>query len=553
MRDAATTHRSALTIYEARLGRDDARTVAVARNLGNTLVELDAFAEAERVLAAALAGAERLGSPGVLADVGLGLAGLALARSDPAAARARLRQTRERAGAADRLRAAELSVWEARVDIQESNLGRAQEQLETASVELAALGEPGEPAWRSAQYNLGAIAILRGRFPEAERLFSGLTEAYGRDLETAHPALGRAYHSLAICLAQLGRQDEALAMFRRAEEVLRTAVGDGAGSVGDVLVERSALLSALGRYDEAVGEVRTARSLFERDAAVWRLNIGYADSALGLAQLGSGDAASAVRSLESAIEAIAAAGGAESADLGPPFTRLGIALRRSGDLAGAARALGRAVAIREKDGARSLYGLASALSELSETSRELGQHEEALEHAREATRILGERGEAALPMTAGGGIGQPSARSIFERHLRLLTTGPDAADRNLDELFEVAQYPHLSATAAALSGMAARFAGGRGALADLLRRRQDAVEARRALDGLLLAAIASGTARTGSSSSAPRWPSAPGRSISSTRTSPGGSLISRNLRSLGPSTRWTRGRRWRSTRPCCSS
>ena len=101
-------------------------------------------------------------------------------------------------------------------------------------------------------------------------------------------------------------------------------------------------------------------------------------------------------------------------------------------------------------------------------------------------------GAASLGRNELGAAGQAErrqARLIFERHLSI-----GAAQANnpavVEELGRIAELPHLTGTAAAVSSMAARLGGGNDRLAEQVRARENAAESYLAQDQLLVAAIA---------------------------------------------------------------
>ncbi|MBK6906623.1 MAG: hypothetical protein IPH08_05950 [Rhodocyclaceae bacterium] len=134
--------------------------------------------------------------------------------------------------------------------------------------------------------------------------------------------------------------------------------------------------------------------------------------------------------------------------------------------------------------------VAQSLNRLAELHHLQTQYAQALPLARRASAIYRKR-------IAAGGADDAAVREAsmnrrgFLRHLSLLSdisaaATTEAVDTLADEAFQIAQLEQTSGTASAIAKMAARFASGDDALANLVKAKQDAAEHIARAEGLLL-------------------------------------------------------------------
>ncbi len=154
------------------------------------------------------------------------------------------------------------------------------------------------------------------------------------------------------------------------------------------------------------------------------------------------------------------------------------------------------MAIRERDGAVTPWGLAKALSALAQLRLAQGRGEEALTAAHRATAIVRDRLDVAEQSLSAAAQGEVvSARHVIERQLEIGDQMRSRSGRDdlLEEMFNAAQLPHLTSVAATLAEATVKLRPDQRELADLVTRRQHALEQWRALDRLLLDRMAGGT------------------------------------------------------------
>ncbi|MBC7943820.1 MAG: tetratricopeptide repeat protein [Burkholderiales bacterium] len=491
LQEAAALYEKSHAIFLKALGPNHERTAHLARNIGIANVELSRFDVAEKYFFAAVEAnraAHGENNPGT-AQAYIDLAGAKLRQERPGEARKLVENARRITANQNPVNAADLAAADvklAQIDIYESQLAAAKARLDQALVRLA--GSPDPLARASVLYNLGWIHILRRQAVEAERMYKEALPLYRNAVGQNHPAVGRILHSLAIVYQDLGQFDEAERYYQQAMAIFAASFGEIDASVAATRLEYSSLLTERNRAADAIHQARSALSIYDRLPGKWDLKRGYAFAVLGYAQHKAGDLAAAAKTTTRAIELITQVRGDQSSDLPPGLTDLGRIYRAQGRLQDAEHALKKAILIREKDAAVTPAGLAESLSELANVRAAQGNAIEALAISRRTVEITGGRLDVAQQSLSAGALGeQRQARGLFEQFLEIGSTRLMAGgDALLKEMFEVAQFPHLTGTSSAVSRMAARFSASKSELAQLVRERQDAVERWRALDRSLV-------------------------------------------------------------------
>jgi CHAT domain-containing protein/Flp pilus assembly protein TadD len=302
--------------------------------------------------------------------------------------------------------------------------------------------------------------------------------------------VAQTFHSLAIVYKNLGQHGDAERFYKNAIEIFTKSFGPINASVAATRLERVLLLTERGASDEAIEEARAALSIYEQLKGPWEIKKGYAMSALGFALYRADKLDDAAASFNRALELIAKVRGDQSSDLPPGLTELGEIYLKQGRLADAEASVSRAIAIREKDQAVTPHGLAKSLSTLAQVQMKQGRLREALETAQRYVNVMRDRLDVLQRSLSATALGENlNSRRLFEEFLEIAYTNLKEPDSDLTKLnaqmFEVAQFPQITDTAAALTRMAARFAPRQIALAPLVRQRQDAVEQWRAVDRML--------------------------------------------------------------------
>ena len=314
---------------------------------------------------------------------------------------------------------------------------------------------------------LGHIYILKGQLVEAEPVYRELLGLQRQQLGSGHPAVGRSLHSLAIVYKNLGLVDQSKVFYEHALAIFRGALGEGSPAQAATQLEYSLLLVQLEQFDAARHMAEGAVARLSRAGDDHSLQQGYALSALGTVELAAGNPAQAVAPLEQARQKMLLARGEQAADLPPLLMQLAKARLQLGELPAAADSIREAVAMYRAQQANTPFALASALSLQSRIHAAAGRGEAALADADRVLTIMRERlGQYNGRLQDAVRDEQRQSRQLFEHYLDVVYPQYQArinASNNestvlADQLAQAAQYPIASATAAAVSRMAARFA-----------------------------------------------------------------------------------------------
>ena len=150
------------------------------------------------------------------------------------------------------------------------------------------------------------------------------------------------------------------------------------------------------------------------------------------------------------------------------------------------------VALREKALGPTHPDLAVALAHRAALYSQEERPADAIRDIRRSSEILRDRAGRAGEQRSRGAL---SERRLYRKFFLTHVAAAEALSRNSDqrlaltaEAFEAGQLAQVSATAQALTGMAARFAGGSDALAALVREQQDTLNRWQVLDAELVQA-----------------------------------------------------------------
>ena len=261
-------------------------------------------------------------------------------------------------------------------------------------------------------------------------------------------------NDLALTYLDQGKYSEAEGLFERALAIREKVFGSGHPFVAQTL-------NNLGRVHAAQRKYSEAEELFKRALAIREQTLGE----------------------------------------GHPFVATSLAslanlYRDQGKYSEAEELYKRALVIGEKALGASHPGAAWGLNNLAILYQARGDSESALAYSRKATAAILTHRAAELTRArqtgAAGGLVEQRA-SYFERHVANLAVAVrkaiEPAPLLAHEALEVAQWAAQSSAAAALQQMSTRFASGGGALASLVRERQDLAAAWRDKDEALLGAL----------------------------------------------------------------
>jgi CHAT domain-containing protein len=505
--EAERLYRRAHDVFIGQFGVDHASTITTARNLGIIYRDMSEYDNSELFFAQALAGNRRLHGDDsmAVAKANLDLADIKLRQEATGKANELAIQSRQVLANQVPIDPSELAsadVILARIAIRESRLSDAEQRLRDAQKRLKDAGTETSLAGAAVLDSLGYIYVLRAQAIEAEPLYKEVLRIYGTVVGETHPAVARTFHSLAIVYQDLGQYGEAEQFYEKAIDLLTRSFGPINASVAATRLERVLLLTERGASDEAIEEARAALAIYENLKGPWEIKQGYALSALGFALHRAAKLDDAAASFNRALQLMANVRGDQSSDLPPGLTELGEIYLEQGRLADAEASVNRAIAIREKDQAVTPQGLAKSLSTLARVQMKQGRLRDALGTAQRYVNIMRSRLDVVQGSLSAAALGEHrNSRKLFGEFLEIAYSNLKQPDRDLNklnaEMFEVAQFPHITDTAAAVTRMAARFAPQQTELASLVRQRQDAVEQWRAVDRML-------TEQLGSQISLPR-------------------------------------------------
>ena len=285
--------------------------------------------------------------------------------------------------------------------------------------------------------NLAVLYYYQGRLAEARPLEERAVELVRRHLRPGHPVTAEFLNNLARLYSALDRLEDAERLYREAIATTREALGAEHPQLAGWYTNLARLRLRQGKSGEALRLADRAVGIYRRSQGPASPNLSIALLVRGRAALATDRAVEARRDLLTALEL--------RRRLGENHPLVGEALRW----------LGRAEA-------------------------ELGERTAALEHLRQATAIYAHW----LRSTAIGGHQDEAlrgrVREAFVDHVSLLHRfDPVGA---LDEALSSAQRAHTSGAGRALRGLAARLAAEDPALASRIRRQQDLVLRREALE-----------------------------------------------------------------------
>jgi CHAT domain-containing protein/TolA-binding protein len=307
----------------------------------------------------------------------------------------------------------------------------------------------------SALFGLAALYVNLGRYADAEPLYRRVITIKEKALGANHSEVGSSLHNLAVLLAMQGRNQEAEALYERTIAIKEQALGPDHTEVGSALYGLAELYAAQGRYQEAEPIYR--RILAIKEKALGAEHTEIATTLFGLANLyaAQGRYADAEPLYQRVLELKLKA-------LGPDHPEVG-----------------------------------TALAELAAIRFNQSQWSAAADYWQRSVQVIINRARRGIVAGGQNQTGRATSEAQRERarfegllkasHRAGLLDMPHASDIAQD-MFTMAQWSQSSQAAASLELMAARQVKGGGALATLIRERQDLVEDWQAKDKLLIAA-----------------------------------------------------------------
>ncbi|MBI3041197.1 MAG: CHAT domain-containing protein [Betaproteobacteria bacterium] len=349
--------------------------------------------------------------------------------------------------------------------------------------------------------NLAELYREQGRFAEAEplyRLSLGIREkALGPD----HPSVGLSLNNLAVLYVAQGRFAEAEPLYRRSLGIHEKALGADHPSVGTTLNNLALLYEAQKRFAEAEPLYRRALGIAEKALGPDHPHVGTRLNNLALLYEAQGRFAEAEPLYRRDLAISEKALGPDHPDVGGALNNLAALYYAQGRYAEAEPLYRRSLGIHEKSFGADHPSVGTALNNLARLYRAQGKIDDALAFARRANASLARRFTADSGASRRGALSEQRTRSgAFEFHVSLLAAaaerGPQVRAEVTREGFGIAQLARASDTADQVAKMAARYAAGSDALAQLARARQDAMARFEQLDSRIVQAAGQRGAET---------------------------------------------------------
>lgn len=459
-RQAENLYREALRIWAGVFGEASAEVGTVANDLGHLYTTQGRYAEAEPVLRRSLA-ANRAALGPDHGEVGRSLNNLAA-----------LNQVQARYARAEDLYGQAIAIWE------------------------DALG-PDDPLLAGAIGNLAQLYQTTGRYAPAEALFRHALGIYEKAYGSGHMLTGVGLGNLAFVLQLQGRIPEAEALMVRSLDVLENALGPDHPNITAGLTNLGLLYRGQGRLAEARPLLERALNIFERAKGADHLSVATALNNLADLLRAEGKDAEAEPLLLRTLEIQRGALSPTHPDVATTINNLGSLYYKLGRMDVAEARLRGAVDLFEQALGPDHPDLVIPLGNLIDIYQKAARYGEALDLSGRGLAILSARRARATEDRASRAETEFAlSRPRFRRHLDILAhalaDGAVSEESVVADGFQVAQQVVSGSVAQAMKRASARLAASDGALAALVRRRQDAGDDWRRTDAALLDALGRG-------------------------------------------------------------
>jgi CHAT domain-containing protein/Tfp pilus assembly protein PilF len=404
------------------------------------------------------------------------------------------------------------------------------------TIKEKALGA-NDPSVAQTLNNLANVCYKQGRYQEAEELYKRALSMREKALGTSHPDVAETLNNLGNLYEEQGKHQGAEGLHKRALAIREKALGATHPLVANSLMNLAIVYEVQYQYQEAEGLYKRALSIQEKALGATHPLVARTLTNLANAFRSQGKHQEAERLYKRALSIREKALGASHPDVAITLFNLALTLKVQDNYQEAEGLYKRALAIEKALGvnrplvARTLYNLgeiyrsqgkyqeaeefykaaleiikkilgpshpdmAVNLDGLSQLYVAMGKHDSALIYSRRASMALiahamTETTSAQKTQKPGGLVEQRA--DYFVRHVVNLGA---AARKGIEstaslgrEAFEIAQWTNHSSAAQAVQQMSSRFASSSGALANLVRERQDLVTVWRERDKSLVAAL----------------------------------------------------------------
>lgn len=310
---------------------------------------------------------------------------------------------------------------------------------------------PNHPLVASSLNNLAYLYKAQGRYADAEPLYKRSLAIREKALGPEHPDVGTGLNNLALLYGNQGRYADAEPLHKRSLTIREKAFGPKHPTVATSLNNLALLYQAQGRYADSEPLQKRSLAIFERSLGPDHPLIATSLSTLATLYYAQG----------------------RYADSEPLYKR--------------------SLAINEAALGPNHPGLALGLSNLANQYSAQGQFTLALDFIRRSSAIHRDRAQRTGGFSGGRLSEQKSVRYAFVSHVGYATALADkegsTAAALTAEAFEVGQLAQATSVGAAVAGIGARFAAGDDALAETVRKYQDAIERWQRLDKKRIAAV----------------------------------------------------------------
>lgn len=336
---------------------------------------------------------------------------------------------------------------------------------------------PDHPYVAAVLDNIAELYRAQGRYAEAEPLDQRALAIREKNPGPDSPETALSLNDLAALYHDEGRYADAVPLYQRALAIDEKTRGPNSPDVAAILTNLALIYGTQGRTADAL-------PLYQRALAIYEKTLGpdhplVAVSLNNLAGLygDQGRYADAEPLLKRALAIDVKALGPEHPAVANDLDNLAGIYRLQGRYADALPLYQRALAIRVKALGPNHPDVAKSLSYMALVYGAAGRYADAFPFTHRAAIIMALRGVRAKADDKSGQAELRNQRDIFLDDVavagRLSAANTPDAPRLREEAFAAMQWSKASDTAAAVSHMAARFAAGSDALANLVRQRQD--------------------------------------------------------------------------------
>jgi len=346
----------------------------------------------------------------------------------------------------------------------------------TLAIQEKSLG-PEHLALVATLQTLAVMYLNQGQFALAESF-------YKRTLAIQESSFGLEHVNVAVSLYQLADLYAHQSKFAVAEPLFKRSLAISEKVIGADNPIATANLDGLVKLYTALGLPRKAEPLYDRVLVNLAKTNGPFDPAMVAFMLNLAPQDMSISQLVQAELVFSRYLVSEEKSQGPDapallgsLIKLAEIYRMQDKFAQAESLFKRALRIEEKRLPPEHPGIVLILNKLAELYRAQGQNAMALTMARRATSLYQKRNWGLSTHEAVTHEALTNQSGFFT-HLDLLALNPDKEARNImvDEAFQVFQLAQASGAASAIAKMAARFASGDDALAELIKRQQDATD-----------------------------------------------------------------------------